>query len=308
MKISLLSIVVPVYQSESTLEELYSEIGRVLTPLVSFEVIFIDDGSSDASWDKLIRLKEQYPDTITAVRFSRNFGQHSAIACGFNFAKGDAIVTMDDDLQHPPAEIVKLIRKYEEGDYDLVYGEYESKQHSGWRNAGSSILKQGSKMENGRSVSGSSFRLMSNPIAKKVASHLQSGFLFIDEVVYWYTHRITSVTVEHHPRKSGKSTYTGRKLFSLYFNILVNYSAVPLKLMTWFGLFSSIITFLLGLRFLLKKLMHTTYIVPGFTATIVTILFSTSILMLCMGIVGQYLYKIHQLQNKRPQFHIDTIL
>lgn len=308
MKVKLLSVVIPVYRSESTLQELYAEISKTLTPRIPFEVIFVDDGSNDKSWEKLEQIKRDQPEQVTAIKFSRNFGQHNAIACGFNFANGDAVVTMDDDLQHPPSEILKLLEKFESSNVDLVYGQYQNKQHAQWRNAGSSVLRKGSKITNGRPGYGSSFRLLAKPIAEKIATHLQSGYLFIDEIVHWYTHRITTVEVEHHPRKSGQSTYSGGKLFGMYFDILINYSAVPLKLMTWFGMFSSVITFLLGIRFLLMKLLHPKYVLPGFTATIVTILFSTSILMLCMGIVGQYMYKLYQLQNRRPQFYIETVL
>jgi undecaprenyl-phosphate 4-deoxy-4-formamido-L-arabinose transferase len=306
MSLSLLSVVIPVYRSESTLGELYAQLSKTLTGRIPFEVIFVEDGSPDASWQKIQQLKRDHPKEVVAVKFSRNFGQHNAIACGFGFAKGDMIVTMDDDLQHPPSEIIKLLDRYEETGADLVYGEYVTKQHSQWRNAGSGLLKSGSRIIDGRMGFGSSFRLIRQPIAVKVASHVQTGFLFIDEVAQWYTSNITSVAVEHHPRRSGRSTYTGRKLFSMYFDILINYSATPLKLMTWFGLLSSIVTFLLGLRFIYNKLAHGS--TPGFTATIVTVLFSTSILMLCMGIVGQYMFKLYQLQNRRPQYHIERVL
>lgn len=308
MAVQLLSIVIPVYRSEHSLRELFVQIEQQLTPRIPFEVVFVDDGSTDGSWQKLVELKKEHPDKITAIRFTRNFGQHNAIACGFNFSKGDAIVTMDDDLQHPPSEIIKLLAKYEEGESDLVYGEYENKQHATWRKAGSSFLRKGATMYDGRPAFGSSFRILSKDIAAKIATHLQTGYLFIDEVVHWYTHRVTFVPVEHRARTIGKSTYSGTKLLRMYFDLMINYSAWPLRMMTYVGAIVSVCTFILGLRFLFMKLMHPQYVLPGFTATIVAVLFSTSLLMMCMGILGQYLYKLYQLQNRRPQFNIETVL
>lgn len=300
MPVTLLSIVIPVYKSAETLEELFAQIRATLEKRVPFEVIFVDDGSNDGSWAKLEQIKKANPSLVKAVKFNRNYGQHNAIACGFGFAKGQVIVTMDDDLQHPPSEIIKLLDKYEETGADLVYGQYISKQHAKWRNAGSTVLQSGS--ESG----GTSFRLLIKPIAEKVTAHLQHGFLFIDEVIRWYTNQIAFVEVEHHPRRSGKSTYTGGKLVRMYFDILINYSAVPLKVMTWIGLISSFLTFLLGVRFIYNKLVHGS--TPGFTAIIVTVLFSTSILMLCMGIVGQYMHKLYRLQNRRPSYSIEKAI
>ncbi len=307
MKAEKLSVVIPVFQSEASLRTLYGEISGALSDF-KFEVIFVDDGSTDNSWLVIQELKAVHPDEIKAIRFSRNFGQHYAIACGMSFITGDLVVTMDDDLQHPPKEIVKLYETYKTGKYDLVYGVYADKKHPAWRNAGSTILKEGSKITDNRPGYGSSFRMLNKELSQKIAQHLQSGFLFIDEIVHWYTHRIGSTEVEHHVRRSGKSTYSGIKLTKMYFDIIVNYSAAPLKIMTWIGVLSSITTFILGLRFLLMKLVHPNYVLPGFTATIVAVLFSTSVLMLCMGIVGQYLYKLYQLQNRRPQFQISEIL
>lgn len=305
MSVNLLSIVIPVYKSAPTLELLYAEISKSLDGRVPFEVVFVDDGSNDGSWNVLQKIKQAHPGNVTAIKFSRNFGQHNAIACGFGFANGEIIVTMDDDLQHPPAEIVKLLEKYEATKADVVYGIYTTKQHSQWRNAGSGILRGGAALE-GKSGVGSSFRLITKSLATKIASHLQSGFLFIDEVIHWYTANIVGVSVEHHPRREGKSTYSGRKLFRMYLNILVNYSALPLKVMTWLGLFFSLVSFAFGIRFIYHKLVHGS--VPGFTALIVTVLFSTSLLMFCMGIVGQYLYKLYQMQNRRPQFLVEEVL
>lgn len=300
-----ISIVIPVYNSQSTLPVLYAEIEKAMAG-ENWEVIFVDDGSRDESWLQLRTLKEQHPGRVTAVRLRRNFGQHNALACGFGFAKGMLTITMDDDLQHPPSEIPKLLARARETGADVVYGQYISKQHPGWRNAGSWIMRRSSPYITGNNSNGSSFRLLKTDIAQKLSAHIQTGFLFIDEVLHWYTSRIVSTPVEHHPRREGKSTYNRIKLLALYTNIVIHYTALPLKLMTWIGLLTSLVTFILGVRFIWMKIAHGS--VPGFTATIVVILFSTSLLMFCMGIIGQYLYNLYKMQNRRPSYSVEEIL
>jgi glycosyltransferase involved in cell wall biosynthesis len=306
MKPVLLSIVIPVYNSASSLDELVQRINNTLSGKQDYELILVDDGSKDESWIKIESLKKKFPEQIRGIRLSKNFGQHNAIVCGFTFLKGDAVLTMDDDLQHPPEEIVKLIDKFDQSGADVVYGIYTTKQHNVVRNAGSTIAKRSSKSWSGNVGFSSSFRLMKKELTDKIVLHKNQAHVFIDEILYWYTSRFETVEVEHHPRKSGESGYTFRRLAFMYFDTLINYTAIPLKMMTWIGLLSSIITFLLGGRFIYIKLVHR--VPPGFTALIVAILFSTSLLMFCMGIMGQYLYKIYHLQSRRPAYSIHTIL
>lgn len=302
-----ISVVIPVYNSSATLVILLEELARSLSGVCTYELILVDDRSADNSWQILQTLKQKYPEQLTAIRLSRNFGQHNAISCGISFAKGELVVTMDDDLQHPPAEIPKLLARYKETDADVVYGAYIDKRHEAWRNAGSWFLRKSSKIAEGNHSEATSFRLIRRELALKAIDHLHGGFVFIDEILNWYTSNIVHTPVHHHPRKSGKSTYTVRKLFKLYFDIVVNYSAVPLRWMMRIGLLASVVTFGMGTYFIYRKLfMHVKE--EGFTALIVAVLFSTSVLMLCVGIIGQYLYKLYQIQNRRPPFSIDKVL
>ncbi len=299
------SIVVPVYNSAASLNELCERIEKSLAE-INYEIILVDDSSSDNGWNIIEELKKKNAGKITGIRLSRNFGQHRAIFCGFTFCKGDFVITIDDDLQHPPEEIIKLINKQKQEQSDLVYGIYKSKQHSFLRNSGSFFVKKSSNLVSGNSGKGSSFRLIKkNIIDKIITGNTQSSF-YLDEVFYWHTAAFSYVDVEHHPRKQGKSGYNIFKLIGLYFKIVVNYSASPLKLMTWFGLSFSVASFLLGLRFIYKKLVH--HVPLGYTSIIVTILFSASIIMFCLGIIGQYLYKIYQAQQNKPPYSIRKIL
>lgn len=300
------SIVVPVYNSESTLEALFSRVKKVFETLgKSFEVVFVDDCSKDKSWEVLSGIKAIHPNEVVAIRLTRNYGQHNAVFCGFEYAKGDYIITLDDDLQVPPEEINKLIGKYRETDADLVYGYFGKKHHSVVRNFGSYFIKKSSRLLLQSPGEGSSFRLLSSELAKNLLKHNQH-FLYIDELLLWYTGNIAFVQVDHQKRNISHSGYSTWKLMKLSINIVIHYTAVPLKIMTYGGFILSILSFFLAIRFIINKLIHD---VPlGYTSLIVAILFSTSIIMLCLGVIGEYLTRIYKVQNKKPPYSIKKIL
>lgn len=250
------SVVIPVYNSELSLEELCQELESTFRDLnLSFELIFVDDNSTDGSWQVLRTLKNNHPECIRVIRLARNSGQHNATLCGFSFAHGERIITMDDDLQHPPSEIIKLHVTAEQTAADVIYGVYRTKRHSFIRNIGSRSLRQSARLIHRSSGKGSSFRLINREIVRKVLNHGQH-FLFLDEVFQWYTDDMAFVEVEHHHRKYNKSGYTSRKLFRL----------------------------------------------------LVSILFSTCIILFSLGIAGEYLRRICQVQNKKPPYSIKEIL
>ncbi|MCX6250113.1 MAG: glycosyltransferase family 2 protein [Bacteroidetes bacterium] len=300
------SIVVPVYNSCESLEELFHRIEHTMNGLEkSFEVIFVDDDSTDASWSKLKSIQKANPDNVTAIRLARNFGQHNATICGIAQASGTYIITLDDDLQNPPEEIAKLVSAMENSDADLVYGIYGRKQHSMVRNLSSAALKVSSRHLLQTKGKGSSFRLMKSSIGKCLLNH-QLNFIFIDELFNWYTNHIEFVIVEHHKRPYQKSTYSSHLLFSMFSNLVIYYTAIPLKMMVYSGFISAFLSFIIGMVFIYHKLVHN---VPlGFTALIVAILFSTSIILLSLGIIGEYLSRIYSVQNRKPPYSIKTLL
>lgn len=297
------SVIVPVFNSQKTLEELYSRIGTCFENLgMTFEVIFIDDGSEDESWQVLNKLKEKHFDRVKAIRFVRNFGQHNAIFCGLSYVSGNFIITIDDDLQNPPEEIPKLIRKFEATSSDLVYGYYKKKRHSLFRNLGSKVIKKSSKQKYHSAGEGSSFRLFVSKLGRQISNHSQN-FVYIDELLMWYASEISFAEVEHEKRKSGKSGYSKIKLFKLTQNLVLYYTAIPLKIMVYGGFVASFISFLLGIFYILKKIFFH-IATPGYTSIIVTILFSTGIIIFSLGIIGEYLTRIYMVQNKKPPYNI----
>jgi glycosyltransferase involved in cell wall biosynthesis len=308
MKTIDISIVIPVYNSAKSLKELFERINRtLLSSGKSYELILVDDGSKDESWKVLKEIKKNNTENVLAIRLEKNVGQHNAIICGFNFSKGSIVITMDDDLQHPPEEIPKLIQQYEKSQSEVVYGIYKSRKHGFMRSAGSYMVQKSAKyFADYKGNVGSSFRLFTRPIIDQIKNHSQN-FIFIDEIIHWYTGDIDFVPVEHHARKQGKSSYNLIKLIRLYFSVLVNFTAWPLKIMTYIGSLSSILSFLIGVRFIIKK-MYFNQEVEGFTALIVAITFSTSLILICLGIIGQYLYKIYQQQNGKPPYAVNIVL
>jgi glycosyltransferase involved in cell wall biosynthesis len=301
------SIVVPVFNSEQTLVGLYDRTAAVFSNAgYSFEMIFVDDFSQDKSWEVLVNLKKQFPETVTAIKLAKNFGQHNAVFCGLEHAKGELIITIDDDLQIPPEEITKLIQVYLEKDADLVYGYFgKKKKHSLVRNLGSYFIKKSSRILLQSPGEGSSFRLLTKNLASNILKH-QQHFMYIDELLLWYTSNIAFTEVEHQKRSVHRSGYSTWKLFKLSANIVIYYTAVPLRIMTYGGFFLSVLSFIAGIRFIINKMVND---VPlGYTSLIVAILFSTSIIMLCLGLIGEYLTRIYQVQNKKPPYSIKKIL
>lgn len=166
------SVVIPVYNSEGTLHELLQRISVVLDRACSsWEIILIDDGSADKSWETLAELEAKYPNQIVAIQLMRNFGQHNALMCGLRHARGRLIVTIDDDLQTPPEEIPRLLEQIECGDHDLVYGEYQCKRHEHWRNLGSTLVNCFYRIVFQSKISVTSFRVMQRRLVGQILSY-----------------------------------------------------------------------------------------------------------------------------------------
>jgi undecaprenyl-phosphate 4-deoxy-4-formamido-L-arabinose transferase len=297
------SIVVPVYNSENTLRELFIRINRIFSEMqTTYEVVFVEDGGHDNSWKVLRQLQEEYPDIITAIRLNKNYGQHNATFCGLDHAKGEILITIDDDLQTPPEEIVKLISVFKsEHKPDIVYGFYKQKKHTVIRNLGSRMLKFYTKTFFRAPGKGSSFRLFTQEIKDHLLNH-RNTIVYIDEILLWYSGNLTFVEVEHRPSEKGRSGYSFIKLIRLFINVILYSTVTPLKIMVYGGFFFAIVSFFIGLVFIYRKMV---YQVPlGYTSIIVTILFSTGILLFFLGIIGKYITRIYLIQNKKPSYLI----
>ena len=303
---SLYSIVVPVYNSEHTLEELYTRLKNVFdnTMREEFELILVDDSSRDNSYAVMKKLHGQ-DSRVKIIQMAKNFGQHPALLCGFSFARGDVIITMDDDLQHRPEEIPKMAAAInEQDDVDVIIAKYENRKHNFIRRLGTRIsVYATSKMLNkDPNLEITSFRLMRRFIVEAILNtntHLpQIGNLLVQS-----SNRIINVPVHHDARKVGKSNYTFRRLAKdLIYDITSN-SAIPLLLVRDLGIFSFIVSIILGLFYLIRYFIYGVS-VEGWTTLVLLTLAYNGIILLAIGIIGQYLMNILNEAKKMPNYVI----
>jgi undecaprenyl-phosphate 4-deoxy-4-formamido-L-arabinose transferase len=296
-----LSIIIPVYNASLTLDDLLAELARTLPALArQFEVICVEDGSRDASWEKLRALSATYP-FLLAVRLMRNYGQHNALLCGIRMARFATIVTMDDDLEHPPEEIATLLDTLAEG-HDVVYGTPIQEQHGLWRDLASRITKLALQSaigaETARKVS--AFRAFRTQVRDAFACYTNPS-VSIDVLLTWGTTRFGSVAVRHQARRAGVSNYTFRKLLTHALNMMTGFSVMPLQLASLVGF----VFMLLGLAafvYVIAGFLIAGRITPGFTflASIVTVLSGAQ--LFAIGIIGEYLARMHFRMMDRPTY------
>ena len=301
------SVVVPVFNSEKTLEELCNRVDATFHKINStYEIILVNDCSRDGSWNIIRHLKQKFGEHLSAIHLRGNFGQHKALLCGFQYASGEYVITIDDDLQFFPEDIELLIEKANSTSADLVYGTYQSeRQHSPVRKWGSNFV--GFVFEKfGNTVGqGSSFKIIHRSIIDKIKDYNHS-FTFVDEILSWHTTKIEWQEVRHAARKEGASGYSLTKLIFLTLNLIFAYTTIPLRFMTWFGLASFWICLVLVIYFIYMKITLGSPL--GFTALIVSIFMSTGLILFSLGIIGEYLNRLFALQHKKPPYLIQEIL
>ncbi len=245
-------------------------------------------------------IHETHEKDITVVRLMRNFGQHNALMCGFRHARGQFIITMDDDLQNPPSEIPKLISAIEDGQLDVVYGCYETKMHGMTRNLGSFLVQAFYRLVFKSSQAVTSFRIIRREVIGSIRSY-NLNYTYIDGLLAWSTQRIGQVLVGHHPRTIGRSGYSVAKLLVLAFNLFTNFSLLPLQLVSAVGFAAAVSGLAIGAYYLVQALFSA-IAVPGFAATIVSIFILGGVQLLALGIMGEYLGRLHLNINRKPQY------
>ena len=276
---------------------------QVIDPITqSYEIILVDDGSRDDSWTVIQTLRTTYAAHLVAVQLMRNYGQHNALMCGLNMVRGEYVVTMDDDLQNPPEEIPKLLTHIKQHGLDLVYGCPRARSHAAWRNLGSNIVWHFYRTVFRNPVAPTPFRIMRNHLAQSVMFY-DLNFTYLDGLLAWCTSRIAGVEVEHHPRAQGNSGYSMSKLLVLALNLYTNFSLIPLQIVSGLGLVTALSGFLVGIYYLFH-FFTSSIVVPGFASTIVTILILGGAQLLALGVIGEYLGRLHLNVNRKPQYVI----
>jgi undecaprenyl-phosphate 4-deoxy-4-formamido-L-arabinose transferase len=296
-----LSVVIPVYGAERVLRRLVERLCAVLDDMrLHYEIIFVNDDSPDGSWNVLRELQSEHPDRITVIRLTRNFGQHNATMCGFSEVRGRYVLTLDDDLQHPPEEIPKLWNALHESGLDVMYGRYREKRHHAFRNIGSWSLNLVYRKIFGLAARFSSFRLVRRELIDAAVSY-QLNFTFIDGLLAWNTTRIGSVEVRHDARDEGRSGYSVGKLLLLALNLLTNFSLVPLQAATLLGFVAAGSGLAVGLMYLARAVFGQ-IAVPGYASIITAVLFLGGAQLLALGVIGEYVGRLHLNVNRKPQF------
>jgi len=306
-KIGSCSVVVPVYNSATTLTMLVERLSHTLPCIAQdYELILVNDGSRDNSWEKITQIGERYA-WVSAINLMRNYGQHNALLCGIRNARYDIIVTMDDDLQHPPEEIGKLVEKLCEG-YDVVYGSPRKGPHSLWRNLSSTISKRTLAFVMGiktvREIS--AFRAFRTDLRKAFANY-QSPGVIIDVLLSWGTTRFTSIQVDENPREVGNSNYNFAKLLSQVFLILTGFSTIPLRFASLTGFGFTIFGLLVFIYVLSSYFAQGS--IPGFPFLASIVLLFSGMQLFALGLIGEYLGRIFDRSMERPPYVIEeTIL
>jgi polyisoprenyl-phosphate glycosyltransferase len=302
-----LSIVSPVYQSEATLELLVSEIKKVMNSMqVSYEIILVDDRSKDNSWSILQSISKKNVG-VTAVRLSRNFGQHPAIMAGLSMSKGDWVVVLDCDLQDQPKEIVKLYEKAME-DYDVVLAKRVDRQDSFFKKTSSYLFSKSYKIFTDTHYDNevANFGIYRKKVILSILE-ISDYIKFFPLFVKFVGFNVTSLDVEHANREEGKSSYSYSKLISLTFNTIISFSNKPLKLFVKFGLIISLLSFLVGAYYMFLAFTGKIEVL-GFSSIIISIWFLSGVIITTIGVCGIYLGKIFDQTKNRPVFIIDEIV
>jgi len=301
--INSVSVVIPVYNSADILPELIRQLHDQLSAMtVSYEIILVNDGSSDGSWEVISRLSAEYPE-LRGISMMRNYGQHNALLCGIRAASNEIVVTMDDDLQHPPAEIPRLLAKLMEG-FDVVYGFPQKEEHGLLRTIASQMtkiaLQRSMGAETARKIS--AFRAFPACLRNAFIDY-RSPFVSIDVLLTWGATRFTSLPVRHDPRCSGASNYTFMKLLTHAFNMMTGFSVVPLQVASFLG-FACALLGLLILIYVVGRYLLLGYSVPGFPflASIISIFSGAQ--LLAIGIIGEYLARMHFRMMERPTYAV----
>lgn len=296
-----LSVVVPLYNSAATLADLLDRLEAVLPRIArEYEIILVNDGSPDETWT---RVQAELPrrSRVVAIDMMRNFGQHNALLCGVRAARYEIVVTMDDDLQHPPEEIPRLIDKLGEG-YDVVYGTAREQQHGLWRNLASRLTKLALQSAMGASTAQdvSAFRAFRAGLREAFTTY-RSPFVSIDVLLTWGTTRFAALPVRHEPRQVGESNYTFGKLVSHALDMLTGFSNLPLRLASGIGFGFTL--FGLGvLAYVLGRYVIEGGSVPGFPFLASIIAIFSGAQLFALGIIGEYLARVHVRSMGRPDY------
>ncbi len=299
----LISILVPCYNEQDNIPVLITQLEEVLQPISAFEIILINDGSTDFSLKIIKELVLTHPH-LKFLSFSKNFGHQNAIKAGLDHALGDAIIMMDSDLQHPPKIIPQMIQKWKEG-FDIVYTKRKDTQQTTFSKKITAKLFY--KLVNALSdtkieENTADFRLVDRKVAD-IMKNLKENDLFWRGLIFWLGFKSFKIDYEAQDRFSGTTKYSFGKMFSFALKGITSFSVKPLRIAIFSGIFFSMIALLYGV-YAVYIYLHSAEVIPGWTSTLVSVLFIGGIQLITLGIIGEYLGKLFIQSKNRPHYII----
>ncbi|NMJ41781.1 glycosyltransferase family 2 protein [Roseomonas sp. JC162] len=294
-----LSIVVPVYRGAATVGTLVAELSK-LQPEGGIEIVLVNDGSPDNSGDVCRDLARAATVPLTYIEHARNFGEHNAVMTGLRHARGAYVITMDDDLQNPPEEVIKLYDHCRLGGFDVVYTRYAVKEHEGWRNLGSRFANwvADQLMDKPKGLYLSSFRCMSALAVGEVIKY-RGPYPYVDGLLMQVTQRLDSIEVKHFARVEGRSNYTVRRLVRLWLNLATNFSVLPLRLAIFAGVAMGILGLVAAAWVIVEAMFGETP--SGWASLMTVVLLVAGVQFLVMGVMGEYVGRAFMSANGKPQ-------
>lgn len=295
------SVIIPVYNSADILQDLLLRLELVVKELgTPCELVLVNDGSQDQSWAIVVEASRRL-DWVRGINLMRNYGQHNALLCGIREARHDVIVTMDDDLQHPPEEIPKLLRRLDEG-ADVVYGPPVKEQHGLWRDLASLISKIALRSAMGIAIARdvSAFRAFRAHLRKAFTDY-RGSFISVDVLLTWGTSNFASVRVRHDPRSRGTSHYTFGRLVNHALNMMTGFSTAPLKIASFIGFSFTLLGFVF-LAFIVGRYLIEGGAPPGFPFLASQIAIFAGAQLFALGILGEYLARVHFRMLDKPAY------
>ena len=297
-----LSLVIPVYNGSRTIGPLVEQTAKIFGS-TSFEIVLVNDGSADDSETVCAQLAERFPQTVTFVHLSRNFGEHSAVLAGFTQARGRYVAVLDDDGQNPPEEVIRMLDELKRKNYDVVYGHYIEKKHSWFRNLGSRFNDRIATLmlHKPKDLYLSSFKVMNRFLVNEIIKY-RGPYPYTDGLIYRVTRNIGQIPVEHRASESGQSRYTLRRLVRLWLNMFLNFSIQPLRISVYVGLLASCLSIVALVAILIDKLWITKNVTLGIPTVLGSIVFFAGIQLMILGLVGEYLGRLYLDHTGTPQY------
>ncbi|HZR77696.1 MAG TPA: glycosyltransferase family 2 protein [Chthoniobacterales bacterium] len=297
-----LSLVIPVYNGSRTIGPLVEHTMKVFGA-TAFEIVLVNDGSADTSEAVCAELASRFPEHVSFVHLSRNFGEHNAVLAGFTEARGRYIAVLDDDGQNPPEEVVRMLDELKRKNLDVVYGHYIEKKHSWFRNLGSRFNDRIATfmLHKPRELYLSSFKVMNRFVIDEITKY-RGPYPYTDGLIYRVTRNIGQIPVEHRESAGGNSRYTFRRLVRLWLNMFLNFSIKPLRLSIYVGLLTSCLSVVALVAIVIDRLWITPNVTLGIPTVLGTIVLLAGIQLMILGLVGEYLGRLYLDHTGTPQY------